>query len=237
MKIIIRFISCFFVAGTILLAGCKKDKEKKQECRIITCTDGKQTFHFTYNLDGTMSSMLEMPANDRTDYTYAGNIVTCITTNTGMFVRKRIITNNSDGYAVNVRWENDLSGSDWSNEAHQYNGTQITKTVRTTSSGTGGLIVDYVWNNGNLAQTIVNGNTNDYTYYLDKSYQTGEYRHLNQILTGEKKYNIKNLTKSAEAGSETYTISYEFDEQSRITSFSATSAAGTQTFKYQYECD
>ena len=224
----------FFFSG--ILTGCKKDHDEKPECKIITCTADIGTWHFTYNMDGTMSSVLEMPANQITNYTYSGNIATAVTTKAGTFISKKIITSNSDGFTVNVRTESNISGSNWTNESHQYNGTQITKTVRTTSAGTGTIIAEYAWENGNMSQSTVNGNTNQYTYYPDKAYQIGEYRYLNDLITGEHKFNNRNLTRTIEGGSEIYTIIYVFDEQDRIISVKALSTTAPQNFQYQYEC-
>jgi len=235
MKWPLRFllISLFFSG---ILTGCKKDHPEKPECKIITCTADIGTWHFTYNTDGTMASVLEMPANQISNYTYSGNIATIVTTKAGTFVKKKIITSNSEGLTVNVRIESNISGSNWTNESHQYNGTQLTKTVMTTSAGTGTVIAEYAWENGNMSQSTLNGNTNHYTYYTDKELQPGEYRHLSELINGEHKYNIRNLTRTSEAGGETSTISYVFDEQGKIISFTVSSASAPLNIQYQYEC-
>jgi hypothetical protein len=231
-------VNIFTISLSIVvsLTGCKKDHDEKPFCRIITCTTDGSTYHFTYNADGTMSSVLELPLNQINNYTYAGNILTIITTKSGTFVRKKIITNNSEGFAVNVHTEYNISGSNWFNESHQYNGKQLTKTVMTTSTGTGTVIGEYLWENGNMSKATINGNTNLYTYYADKINQTGDYRHLSELINGEHKFNNRNLTRTSESGGDTFTIDYVFNEEARISSVTALSSGATQLFQYQYEC-
>src|SRR5258708_36720762 len=119
-KILISVILLLAIAATF--SGCKKSDDKKPTCRIITATPvpGTDAIHFSYNSAGKLDRIVSASTIILFDYT--GNTSTVTTLNGGTFSSKKIVTINAVGLATNVRVENNISGTNWSNTSFNYNG-------------------------------------------------------------------------------------------------------------------
>lgn len=228
------------VAAVVIIifgfVGCKKDKNdaKKPDCRIIsiTSTPSGEVTKINYNSEGKISSISN--ALDTTTYTYNGSIATGITSS-GTFKSKRTITTNSSGLATNVRIEQNVSGTLWSNAFYEYNGTELIRVTSTSSSNPTPIISTITWTNGNLIS--INSGTSGSTleYFTDKPAQAGDYLHLFQLLNGFEVYKPRNAIKSISAGATVNTFNYNFDGDGKITSMTITGNP-TGTFFYEYQC-
>jgi hypothetical protein len=239
MKTIQLTAAATFLTITTLI-GCKKDKDeaRKPDCRIITATptptSSGDPFNISYNSEGKISTLSQ--DMDVTTFAYSGNTVIATTNTSGTFARKNIITLNADGLATNVRTETNTSGTDWTNQAFEYSGTEIIKAT-TTSSGGGTPSVSIVtWSNGNLVSITSGSSTTTLDYYTDKPAQTGDYLSLAQLVAGYQIYRTKNAIKSILSGSSINNFDYSFDGDGKITSLIATGASNT-TYSYQHQCN
>jgi len=209
---------------SLLLTDCKKKDDAPPDCRIITASSDIESYNFTYDTERRLASVLTLPTNQMSVFEYSGNIVTITSTeNGGTFVLRQIVTLNERGFAANMRMETNQSGTKWFNKAYQYNGTQIIKSTNTSSAGPSS-VTEYFWENGNLKSAKLGGSTISYEYYLDKPYQSGDYRYLLELIGMEKLYDNKNLTKSLVVDGETTLFTYTFDDQGKISSITFTNA-------------
>jgi hypothetical protein len=239
MKTMKLFSSITFVLVTIgFLAGCKKNKDevKKPDCRIITITPSTgDAYNISYNTDGKLSTVSY--GNNTTTYAYSGNTVIATTNISGAFDSKKIITVNAQGMALNVRTENNVSGTDWNNYVFEYSGgTQLIKSTYTTSSGGAPDITLLTWTNGNLSSLTSGSSVTTIDYYTDKPAQEGDYLHIAQLVQGYRIYKPNNLIKSVLSGSSITSFAYNFGTDGIITSLTA-SGSSASVFTYQHQCN
>jgi hypothetical protein len=231
--LLLRIIAALVIM--IAFTECKKDKKdvKKPVCRITSITTSGGVYNISYNSDGKISSI--SIGNQITNYTTSGNIVTGITTTSGAFSFKKIITLNSLGLATNVKLEHNASGTDWSNGFYEYSGTEVIR-ITTTTSTNPPITSTITWNNGNL--TSINSGSIGQTleYYTDKPAQTGDYFDLLQLINGFQVYKPKNALKSNSSGTTVDNFIYTFDGDGKITSLSI-SGTTNATYVYQYQCN
>lgn len=242
MKTLIIFITAalaLIITGTF--AGCKKNNDKKQTCRVITATFSPTgvVYRLSYNSNGKLSSVID--GTNVTTYVYTGNTIIVTSLESGRFSRKNIITLSAAGMASNVRTEIDLTGNNWHNKAYEYNGIELIKSTLTFSNGATSSITTYAWSNGNMASIISGTVTHTLDYYVDKPNQGGDAFNqspflVHQFIQGYEIYRTKNLLKSI-AGE---TFIYDFRPDGNIASVSVISATGgdaSRIVDYEYQCE
>jgi hypothetical protein len=218
------------------IAGCKKDTDKKENCRVTKLTrNGTSVYDIKYGDNEKISSIELSPGNEKYAYKYQGDKVTITFTKNGSFEYRLIVTNNKNGFATNVLMEDNESGSIWANQRFTYEGTRLVSNTVTDSDGNDSAVTNYIWEDGNPAVQIYDGYTFNYEYYTDKNYQPGDYRYINQLIVGYKTFEYKNLYKSSQGSYTTY-FTYNFDDAGRIISTTGTSPNVTTTFQIEYDC-
>jgi len=239
----LRFIIPYAVLSICLFnVSCKKDHEQvstETSCRIITGLGGPDTYHFSYNSDGKIASLLIAPGKQKITYTYEGNTTTVLLEDDGKFMSKYIITNNGLGFATNIRREGNKSGSVWNNQSVEYNGTQLAKILYSSSDPNAGIhAVNYTWKDGNIATMESNGSVISFTYYTDRLSAPGEWRRYTELIEGYRLYDNKNLTRSLKTGSEITDLKYEFDATGKITRTTVLEPGGADSYvEFEYACN
>ncbi|MGN6292534.1 MAG: hypothetical protein ACTHMV_07290 [Chitinophagaceae bacterium] len=247
MKTLIALIAALF----LVTVGCKKDKENKPECRIISMTSSTgEDYVFTYNAEGKLVSTA-MDGTSTINFTYSGNTVTSLYVS-GSYYNKTTYTINSNGQVSHSRTEYNTAGTNWAERVFQYTGTQVTKETLTKNGGFTSVRT-YQWSNGNLQSISINNSDNStqalvYEYYLDKPYQQGDILDWDRLMSGVEIFRSKNLLKKYTSTyqenitgtpipvTEITNYSYEFDRDGKITSMTSSYAGNNQTYQYQYEC-
>ena len=235
-KILINLISLIIISSPF--TACKKDKEKKPECRITRITkNGTQTYDLTYGDDNKLKSILVLPMNELSSFSYSGNITTVLVTKNGNFTRKMIVTNNTNGLATNILIENNTAGNDWFNQAITYEGQHIISNYATDSGGNPPESIEYIWKEGNPSVLINSGDIFHCEYYKEKQFQVGDWRDIQQLIVGYRIYQYQNLLQLIEINSNKSYYTYKFDESGRITQTKETSKNSEVIFDLKYECD
>jgi len=232
---------------TIILttgSSCKKNKQEPTppDCRITKVTQGEQVNVISYDTDGRVQSIVSNGTYVNT-FEYSGNTIVITTTDRGTFEERKIITLNANRMASNIRRQTNDAGTNWSNNAYEYNGTQLVKRTFTSSIGstwTG----TYTWENGNMVTMVEQGNEVQLEYDLSKSARFGDYYSITAFLQyGDAHilYRNSNLLVSTvrTSGGTTFITSFDYhaDEWGNITSM--TSIAGgspVSTAAIEYEC-
>ena len=227
---------CFFSLS------CKKEKAQSStetSCRIITGLGGPDTYHFTYNTDGKLSSLLIAPGKQKVTYTYKGDTTIVLYEVDGKLKTRNIITNNAFGFATNIRRESNQMGTVWTNQSIAYNGTQLAKILYSSSDPNGTVqAVNYTWKNGNIATMESGGSVISFEYYTDRPSAPGEWRRFTELVEGYRLYDNKNLTKSLRNGTEITDFKYEFDAAGKIIKTTVIEAAsGESSVQYEYACN
>ncbi|MBC7936857.1 MAG: hypothetical protein H7Y86_16030 [Rhizobacter sp.] len=235
MKKHLFFLMTLLCLGMMtLFSGCSKD-DPKPTCRIITITPNAGTANnISYNTEGKISNITT--GNTVTTYAYSGNNAVATTTTSGTFDSKRIITSNSNGLTINMRTENDMAGTSWSNLAFEYSGTELIKQTSTSSSGGTPDITTVTWTGGNPTTITSGANVQTVEYYTDKPSQTGDYWDIAQTLQGYRIIKAKNPIKSLFAGGSISNLDYVFDGDGKIITLNATGASNI-TYNYQHQCN
>ena len=147
MKVLPRLILA--MSFILFIAGCKKDDPAtpQNKCKITSIVSGGTSIAITYNTNGTISSVTNISATTGTavtSYSYSGNTITESVSASGQLLGKVIVTVNGAGLATNVKSESS-NGTDWNNDAYEYNGNQASKS---TSTNSGGELLTYLLING-----------------------------------------------------------------------------------------
>lgn len=211
-------------------ASCnKKDSTPVQVCKVQRVVSGNESYIFSYD-DQFRISKIETP-DKVSSYSYNGNQSTILTTSSGSFSNKRIITANDAGLVQNVKTESNTSGTIWNNVTYTYNGNQVATSVSTNSTGLGSSTTNYVWaSDGNLS-TIISGSggTTDFNYYSDQAFQEGDFLNVfNLIQNGYTFYMNKNLVKTAGSNP----ITYLFDAANKVNKINVNSSV----IQVEYTC-
>jgi len=211
-------------------ASCnKKDNTPAEVCKLQRVVSGNESYLFSYD-DQFRISKIESP-NKIANYSYNGNQSTILTTSSGSFDTKKIITTNDAGLILNVKTENNTGGTLWTNEAYTYNGNQVATSVSSNSTGLGNSTTNYVWaSDGNLS-TIISGSggTTDFNYYTDQAFQEGDFLNVFSLIqNGYTFYKNKNLNKTAGSNA----ITYVFDEGNKVNKINVNSTV----IQIEYTC-
>lgn len=223
-------VALLITGALAFTASCnKKDSAPQQVCKIQRVVSGNDSYLFSYD-DQFRISKIESP-DKVANYSYNGNQSIILTTSSGSFSSKRIITKNDAGLILNVKTENNTNGTLWTNEAYTYNGNQVATSVSSNSTGIGNSTTNYVWaSDGNLS-TIISGSgaTTDLSYYTDQAFQEGDFLNaLTLIQNGYTFYKNKNLVKSVSSNA----ISYDFDTENKINKINVNSSV----IQIEYTC-
>jgi hypothetical protein len=234
-KILISSSMLLFVL--VIFGGCKKNNDEKPVCRVIAAsgTSGGSNYHLEYNGDGKVTRISNGAVVTTFEYP-ADNLIIGTTLDAGIFRNKQIINVNAAGLALNVRTENNLAGTDWTNSAYEYNGDELMKATNTFSGGGSPTITSYTWLNGNMISAQTGSFIEALGYYTDQPRQTGDFLAFAQFIQGFETIRNKNLLKfdSSALGID---FIYEFQPDGNILSIKIISG-GTPTFLiYQYECN
>jgi hypothetical protein len=220
-----------------IFSGCKKKNEKKPTCRIITASisSSNVVFNFLYNSKDKLSRITTAFGTESFDYPNDSTIV-IVTQAADTFQSKKIVTVNHEGLAVNLRIENSISGTPFTNDAFEYNGSEITKQTSTSSLDPKPKITTYTWLNGNLISISTGGATIERReYFTDRLRQVGDFFSFSQFIQGFETVRTINLVKSS--SQRALSFSYDFGSDQNITSVKASFENGIVAFQdYQYEC-
>lgn len=234
----LRKPALLFLLVVICFLSCRKNKDDKQpDCKIITATGGSTTYNLIYDSDGRISQVTSMPAKIIGQYQYSGNIVNVNFTQNGVFSNKTIVTKNEQGFAVNVRKEMNQSGTSWTNETLQYEGTKLVKIVSTSSANGSTSTAAYEWKNDNMVKIVTGNLIIDQEFDLTRPSQIGEVLYLEDLLVGAKIRNNKNLIKSRVINGDITNYTYNFDDSGKIASVSEVTNNSTLTYAYTYLCN
>jgi hypothetical protein len=230
--------SKLFISSTLILAltgiytSCKKNNDKKANCRIasLITNPGANVYTFLYNNESKL--IRTALGNSVITYDYSGNTTTIINLDSGKFLNKSIVTNNADGLAINVRTESNSAGTDWNNTFYEYTGVELARSTFTSSAG-GSAVTTYTWVNQNLVAAKTDTTTSTLEYYPDKPRQAGDFLSLIQTVQGYEIYRNKNLIKMFQGTN----LNYIFGADGKINSLEAASPASTAILDYQYQCN
>ena len=232
MKMKIIFPVILLLITTI---SCKKEKDNQNNCRINRIINGTGTYEFNYGNDGKLSTMVLLPDNEKSTYEYDGKTTTITVTKNGNFRRRWIITNNNNGFASNILLHENESGSDWYNQAITYEGKRMVRN-KVTDSGGDSATGYYIWEGGNPVVFINQGDMIHYDYYEEKKWQIGDWRNIQQLITGYKTYEYENLFKSSEINGNWTYYTYLYDEAGRVIEATGMSKNITNVYTIEYAC-
>jgi hypothetical protein len=235
----------------LLLAfgGCKKSNnnpdEPGKDCRVVAyiSEDGSDTTKISYNANGTIASIANKPELKTFEY-QAGKIIVTHTSY-GNFYRRYIVSVDGTGKITNIRDEKNETGTSWENTAVIYDtdNKNLKQTV-TTFAGSGiPVIANFAWSGANVVSRTIANDVVNFTYYLDKPTQAGDYlNYENQIYAYTKYYypfSSANLVKSIKEDSLGVDVTYTYDNEGKITSFSVYYDGGIQPeiWLVKYECN
>jgi hypothetical protein len=221
----------------VLLDSCKKDHPAPLTltpfCQVSSVVQSDNTYAITYNTAGKPEKIVYQ--DEVRTFTYSGNTVTVLHKVDGDFRDRKIITLNSDGLPTNMRGHYNESGTEWYNEAFEYNGKEVIKRTGTDSYSSSSEVATYAWQNGNLiSNSRPSFFTEQYEYYTDKDFKEGDHYYFEQFI--EQSYQFifnKNLFKSVKVNGNTTTYSYTFDADGKIASYKRDNG---QPISFTYQC-
>lgn len=205
-------------------------------CKIVHFTgDNGGSGDITYNSDGTLKTVAQ--GSLVSTYAYSGNTYTVTVTMNGNFFLQSTVTFNADSLATNVRSSYLQNGTNWQNSAFEYNGTQLSKETLTKQSGGPAVVTTFQWTGGNLTQQDVDGDITTYTYYTNQPNEDGDFFWEEMLFAGAQIIRNKNLLKSESHYGDDSNITYTFDTDGKITSWTRDDGTNTYTTTYQYQCN
>lgn len=225
MKKLFYLAMALWLTGALALTVSCNKKKSAEVCNIQKLLMEDYEYNFSYDEHFRIS---KIESGDKiTNYSYNRNQITILTTASGMFYRKHIITTNDAGLVMNFKTEINPSGSIWTNEAYTYNGNQISTSVSTTSAGPPGDRSLYIWSaEGNLLK-IINEYSPDteFSYNTRQAFQEGDYANVSNLIDSKYPlYRTKNLVESISS----HFINYDFDTNNKITRISPKDAKSVQ---------
>lgn len=219
----------------LLAAGCKKESGKKEYCRITKLLkNGNQEIDIKYGDNEKISSIENIVTKEVSSYKYLKDTVFITATKSGNLLYKLVVTNNKNHFATNVRME--LGPNEWINQAFTYEGNRVVSNKATNSDGFSET-VSYIWKNGNIDVLVNDGEIIKYEYYTDKNFQEGDFRAIQQLLTGYRIYEYKNLVKSSGSPDPSTYFTYLFDDTGRVTEVTATTTNISTSYQIEYDCN
>ena len=235
----------FFTTGLLLTAGllfsgCKKDEDKeppvppKPVCRTLTMTESSVTASFVYDANKKVS---RVAYSDGTleEYTYKGDTTKILRTTSGAFEFRKIITNNADGMATQVRIEENAAGTSGLIISYAYNGTELIQEVQKPIGSATTTVTIYTFTAGNLTE-VKSGASVTTLEYSNKESQPGNYLEAVNVSQGYNIFKTKNLVKRITQSGVSTEITYTFNADNNITS-AVFSGSSTNSILFTYQCD
>lgn len=235
-------LSAFLIFNSTF-SSCKKENDKQASCKLVKVTqkNGNNTavINITYNNEekiatiGTASPL----GNSSKLFTYTGNNINIVTT-TSSGSRRDSVTLNANGRPSNIRSFGDMSGMSWTNQAFEYNGTQLVKVLHSDNSSSTPSTSVATYNNGNMVSLVTGALVSVLEYYTDKNNQVGDYLEFAHTMTyGVSIYPNKNLVKSIGSGNEQTQFVYDFDADGKITKAIISAGNNSTVLTYEYQCN
>lgn len=232
---------CAFSLWTF--SSCKKN-ENDPVCKLKTVTTASGTstslITLSYNGDGkiSMAATTSASGNSSTLFTYSGNTINVVNKdNLGITTGSYDVTLNSAGKIATVL-EKDALGVLEETTTYMYDGNNNLSSV-TNKPTTGTQTVSIVtYTNGNLMSFTSGTDVTSLDYYMDKSFQDGDYLKLFQLLQyGAFFITNNNLMKSINTGGSSSSLAtYEMDNTGKISKMTLSSGGSNTTYNYTYEC-
>jgi hypothetical protein len=227
------------ITATLLFWGCKKDSDKEPPvpvCRVQTLTESSTVLSFLYDSSKRVS---RVASSDGTleEYSYKGDTTRILQTQGGAFELRKIITNNAQGMATQVRIEDNPAGTTGTVLNFQYSGTELIQEIQKPIGSASTTVTIYTWSAGNLTEIRSGSTVSVLDYYTDKPSQPGNYLELVNIMEGYAIIKTKNLLKSVTQSGVTVTITYIFDKDDNITQALFTGGSGNNTIGISYLCE
>ncbi|XZF13256.1 hypothetical protein ACTHGU_15825 [Chitinophagaceae bacterium MMS25-I14] len=245
----IRTTTCSLltIALAIAFPACKK-KDNSPTCRIITITEvsssGTSVINLTYNNDGKVSTISETGSSTVNKvFTYNSNtIIVNATGSGGTFSERDSISLNSSGQAINFRRFTNSAGTNWDNDAFEYdNSGHVIKDISTGSGSSSTSTTVYTYTNGDLTSAITSGSSTSSAvveYYADKPAMDGDYFHVTGILNyGFQLIKNVHMTKSITQGTTVVNLSYTYNNSNQVSQLTYTNGSALETVSYQYQCN
>jgi hypothetical protein len=248
-----RIITPMILAFSLTGAGCKKDKDTKPVCQLTVITPDRGGVANLYYDDQGRLNMMRI-SDREIKYEYRSDSIIATETKSLGFYQRLKYKMNANGLPLSIRQEINITGSQWFQRNFEYNGTEVTKTVTSSSANSGTQTYEYSWNNGNLAKVVEGPNEWKYEYYTDKERVQGDGFLIEMIsLSGSiAMYTLngaieivrnRNLLKKMEhtlLNTGSYSISYEYDADKdgkieKAYMLNSNSNIKTQ-LDYQYQC-
>jgi hypothetical protein len=235
MKRFLSVLSIMIICWTI--HSCKKESEKEPSCRISRLIfNNSKEYNIKYGDDGKISAIEVMPDKLVSSFKYENGKTIITYVLNGKYQLRLIVTPNNRGFATNVLAEEDEAGTTWFNQAFTYEGDRVVNNKMTDYVGNLEE-VDYIWDDGNISTIVEENDIYNYKYYTDKKFQAGDWRGIQQLLSGYKLYESKNLVQTYEYNGKTTVYTYKFDEAGKIVEAKSTNSNNTSIFKVEYECN
>ncbi|MDP4218527.1 MAG: hypothetical protein Q8927_20195 [Bacteroidota bacterium] len=222
------------LAMSVAFSACKKGADKRSDCKISDAAigGGGGNIHITYNSDGSISRAA-VGVGSVYSFSYHGDTVIVLNTDSGAFQSSTLYVNNAAGLATYARTEYDPAGTNWSEVKYEYNGVELSKATTTTSAGAGPDVNTFTWFNGNLAAQVSSSVSTIYDYYTDKPSQFGDYFSFFQAISGPVTVRNKNLVKSATGTA----FNYSFGPDGKIVSLEIAGSNFVAVIDYTYQCN
>lgn len=233
-----RTLKTFILASLVMATtgtfiACKKNNNKKKNCELVEANiPGSGDILFSYNSDGKVSKA-GIGVGSVNTFSYKGDSVIVLNTDSGVFQSKNTYAINSAGLATYQRTEYDQTGTNWTIVNYEYNSDELSKSTTTSSSGVAPTVSTYTWFDHNMVAQTSGTTTTVYEYYTDKPEQSGDYLAFTQLIQGATIVRNKNLLKSI-TGS---TFNYAFNSDGNISALEITGTGSAAVFNYTYQCN
>ena len=240
MKTVIFTTGLLITAG-LLFSGCKKDDDKeppippKPVCRTLTITESAVTASFVYDANKKVSRVAYSDGTIE-EYTYKGDTTKILRTTSGVFEFRKVITNNADGMATQVRIEDNAAGTSGLNISYVYNGTELIQEVQKSIGSATTTVTIYTWTAGNLTEVKSGTSVTTLDYYTNKESQPGNYLEVVNVSQGYNIFKTKNLVKRITQSGVSTEITYTFNADNNISSV-VFSGSSSSTILLTYQCD
>jgi len=228
-------------ALVLVIASCKKNADKKPDCKIVTLTDVYNTtttiYNVSYNNDGKISTLTT--GSSLSVFTYAGNTIIINKTNGGSFSERDSVTVDNNGKALNIRQYYDQAATNWDNTIYDYDGNgDLLKSEETSSSSSTPQTTLFTVTNGNLVSIQTPTYTTTLEYFTDKQAQAGDYLGVVGLVNyGVDLYPHRNMGKSVTSGTTVTNLNYDVNTDGLVSKLTATSGSTIESIAYQYQCN
>lgn len=227
----------------VVLPGCKKDKQKTPDCKLvsaqITGSTTPESYTFSYNADNKVNQIMSVNGGttSTTTLTYSGNKVNVSQSIGGAIINKTVLTLNSAGRILLQEQRDPNNDTLISTTTMTYNGNGELLSIASMSGGSTTLST-IAMSNGNIVSMTDGTNLTTLEYYTDQAWRAGDYIDILQRLQlGNNFYLVnKNLIKSLSFGTNITNFTYTFDDNNNISSLQMLSGGAPINVSYQHQC-